>query len=90
MKQYQDVTRNYIDKVVIAEFCDWCGKQLGNSSTYEYDEFVLYYAHVSSYPGCTTKRGWQIEDLCYDCSEKLCRLLKDAGIKISEYEVDWG
>ncbi len=91
MKQYQDIVRKYPDKVVVAEFCDWCGNQLPKPvHAYEYNDFHLYFVDVHTYPGCGSKRGWQVEDMCYPCSEKLRKLLKDAGIKISNYEEDWG
>lgn len=71
--------------------CDWCGKESGEdflpdeigrsfTSECQFYESIGTYSYDGSF-------GWQIEDLCMDCIEKLKKLLEDNGIKISE--VDW-
>jgi hypothetical protein len=71
--------------VVVGATCDWCGKPVDlNPDLWESWDFELsakYVWHFSS----SFSDGWEVEDLCRACAEKLHKLLKENGIKTNEF-----
>ena len=89
MEHYEQYEKTVTCQKLVRVTCDWCGNEIPQPRDYEVREFTLEFAKGSSYPDCGWKEGWQIEDLCDDCVEKLRGLLEEAKITIAGLEVDW-
>jgi hypothetical protein len=86
---YREEVITQIVKRVVAVYCDGCGEEIPELYTYDEREVKLWYAKGSAYPDGGHLYGWQVEDLCDACVEKLERLVRDAGFNVTPYEVDW-
>ena len=85
-EQYEvTVTRQKLVKVT----CDWCGNEISRSCDFEARNFTLEFAIGRCYQDGGWKEGWQVEDLCNGCVEKLRGLLEEMGITIAKLESDW-
>ena len=69
--------------------CDWCHAGIKLLKGYDDADKTLRFAWGRSFPDGGHLVGWQVEDLCTECIEKLRLLLIDKGINITPYEVDW-
>ena len=79
------VERQYI----VAEFCDWCGRQIPPQSSYDVRDFELSFASGVVYPEGGSKSGWKVEDMCDECVIKLRTMLESAGIRVTPTETDY-
>ncbi len=84
MKTYKKIIRerDEIDK----EFCDWCGAEIVDLPYGETFDCTIDVRKGYSYDGDSYGKGRQVEDLCLDCSDKVCKLLEGAGIRIKGYD----
>lgn len=95
MKKYETRTKTYDDKVLVLKICDWCGMTLQtetetsdkNISDEMFDSEMFWLEYVEREEGNHID-GWEVEDLCLDCVEKVRILLVDAGVTISVTEPD--
>ena len=74
---------------VIETTCDWCGVDIKQAGHYDIREFTLEFAQGEAYSCGGSKEGWQVEDLCDGCIDKLRDLLESNGVRVSVLEVDW-
>ena len=74
---------------IVQVLCDWCGGDVRQSRGYGDREFTLEFKEGESYPDGGFAEGWQIEDLCDNCVERLRQLLIAQGIRVSTVEIDW-
>ena len=89
-KHYEEYKKTVIKKRLISITCDWCGYKIKDLPRFEYSEFTLAFSSGESYPdGSIFGNGWQVEDLCSICVDRLKALLKQNGIRISITEKDY-
>lgn len=71
--------------------CDWCGKDAwAIVGRYDVREFEFYFKEGSNYgSNGGNVQGWQIDDLCNECVEKLQALLIDNGLHLTKIEEGW-
>lgn len=70
----------------IATICDWCGDEIKSPGWMQFRELDIRFSkgwHGSHACG----EGWEVEDLCDKCIDKLRKLLEDNGITIKD--LDW-
>ena len=89
MRTYVKIQRIVEDEKVENVFCDWCGVEMGTHSLYDGKYVLTAITGSESYPDCGWENGWQIEDLCDPCVERLRQLLVDNGVKIKKIDESW-
>ena len=91
MREYHTEMETYEKKVLDRVICDWCGEEFKNRrgaySTRDFD-FSFTEGHNYGNDG-GNEEGWAVEDMCDDCVEKLCELLIDNGINVSNVDIGW-
>ena len=89
-KVYQEYEVVHQEKMLLAVTCDWCGKVMdtrcADCGGDSYPKTEISFVMVHPCWENTGGEGWDIEDLCEQCGEKLAVLLKDAGIKLGEID----
>jgi hypothetical protein len=85
-KVYQTVTKTIERKEVVSRACDWCGIDIPFPARYQSDEFILKYTSSTNGPYENLGEGWEVEDLCNDCVDKLKELLVSVGIKLGDID----
>lgn len=90
---YEIVEKTYKEKKFVSCTCDWCGNDIPGDygfGSYNTRHFELKFTTGTSYPGPSGNNdGWEVQDLCDGCVDKLYRLLSEVGIKITEVDEDW-
>lgn len=89
MKKYEEQQVSTTRSILVGEFCDWCGVEIPRPARFDSREFTLFFSEGSNYPEGGHAEGWEVEDLCNGCIEKLRLLLLDAGVKITPVDKDW-
>lgn len=89
MKKYETQQVITTHSQIVGTFCDWCGAAIPDLSLFDRREFTLSFATGENYPEGGHEEGWQVEDLCDSCIEKLRLLLLDAGVTITSVEGCW-
>jgi hypothetical protein len=89
-KAVREVKEKDIFKMIY--ICDWCGVEsdknfLDGSITNDEQLEVTFYALSGTGIYLGASGGWEVDDLCRPCIDKLKKLLEDAGITLSS--VDW-
>lgn len=85
MRTYKEVKKEVTSKVQETWTCDWCGKDVDLDDSIANDEqFELSFQTLSGTGIYLASSGWQVEDLCKSCIERLRKLLEKEGVKISE------
>ena len=90
MKQYEmkEVTRE--QKELVNVTCDWCGivsdEPFLGDSLLSSEWFCLSYEESSGEGNDYSNSGWDVEDLCHDCIDKLKVLLEENGVTVAEID----
>lgn len=85
---------------IVSRTCDWCGQDMPfpkNGTLWGTDRsyygggwstryWELKYTKGENYPETSWANGWEVQDLCDPCIERLRQLLLDAGIRLTEVE----
>ena len=89
-RAYKEVEETYTKRELYSVECDWCGKKPEpEREGYFTRDWALEYTTGNTYPSGGYEEGWQVEDLCDACVEKLRALLVDAGLNVTKVAVDW-
>ena len=82
-------TKTYTKKTLVRTECDRCGAEIPPEGPYNVKNLDIRFSEGTHYPESGSEEGWQVEDLCDVCVDKLKALLKKWGAKIVPYETDW-
>ena len=94
MREYETRKVERESKVLVLRICDWCGRILETEAkrseralrrSMSNDQHFEFRFVTNTGTGIyLTGEGWEIEDLCIDCIDKLHDLFVREGIKITE------
>ena len=88
-KTYRTVKKTSEYRELVETLCDWCGANVPEPGAYKDRRATLKFGHGSSYPEGGYLEGWQVEDLCDPCIEKLRVVLVREGINVTKLDIDW-
>jgi len=88
-REYETIEETVERHKLVKHTCDWCDGDIVEEAVYAVREFSLEFSIGSAYPEGGWKEGWQVDDLCDDCVDKLRVLLEGEGISVTKLEVDW-
>lgn len=74
---------------VIAVYCDRCGAEIPETDDFTIHETKVMHRVGMNYPEGGGWQGWEVEDLCDNCTEFLRKLLEDNGFTVKDTEYDW-
>jgi len=86
---YEVVTKTVRSKRLVCTVCDWCQEDIEEPGPYRERAFDLEFTEGSSCPDGGSEEGWEVQDLCDLCVERLRVLLIDQGICVLPVKRDW-
>ncbi len=73
----------------IKKICDWCGEEIPEPDMWNTREFELIFTEGSSYPEGGSANGWQVNDLCNICIDKLKAFFEANNVHIDDVNINW-
>lgn len=90
MRKYREEehTTTFTRRIELSCHCDWCGEEIVEDY-YEDIDTNIEFTNGYSYPDNGSCEGWEIEDLCIQCGDKLKDALIAMGITVKRVEREW-